>query len=51
MPTETRRRPSENVRLPRELLKVIDTWADAQSDLPKRPEAIRRLVEKGLKGE
>jgi hypothetical protein len=51
MPAEKRHRPTAIVRLPGELLTVIDTWADAQSDLPRRPEAIRRLVEKAVKGE
>jgi hypothetical protein len=29
----------------------IDDWAAAQTDGPTRPEAIRRLVEKGLNHE
>jgi hypothetical protein len=30
-------------------LKVLDDWRRQQEDLPGRPEAIRRLVEIGLK--
>lgn len=30
-------------------LESIDSWAAAQTDKPSRPEAIRRLVELGLK--
>jgi hypothetical protein len=30
-------------------LEVIDNWRRKQDDLPGRPEAIRRLVELGLK--
>jgi hypothetical protein len=30
-------------------LVVIDDWRRKQDDLPGRPEAIRRLVELGLK--
>jgi hypothetical protein len=29
-------------------IKAIDDWRRTQSDLPNRPEAIRRLVELGL---
>ncbi|WP_409411587.1 ribbon-helix-helix protein, CopG family [Brevundimonas sp.] len=36
------------VRLPREQLEAIDAYRRSQDDLPSRPEAIRRLVEKGL---
>jgi hypothetical protein len=38
-----------NVRLAREALQTIDDWRRKQDDLPGRPEAIRRLVELGLK--
>jgi hypothetical protein len=31
------------------MIEAIDDWRRAQSDLPSRPEAIRRLVERGLK--
>jgi hypothetical protein len=39
-----------NVRLAKPALKEIDDWRRKQDDLPGRPEAIRRLVEIGLKG-
>jgi hypothetical protein len=38
-----------NVHLEREALQTIDDWRRKQDDLPGRPEAIRRLVELGLK--
>ena len=38
-----------NVRLPVASLKDIDDWRRKQDDLPGRPEAIRRLVDLGLK--
>lgn len=38
-----------NVRLAVPALKDIDDWRREQDDLPGRPEAIRRLVELGLK--
>jgi hypothetical protein len=38
-----------NVRMTREILEIIDNWRRVQDDLPGRPEAIRRLVELGLK--
>ena len=37
------------VRLQPDLLAPIDAWAAAQEDEPGRSEAIRRLVELGLK--
>jgi uncharacterized protein len=37
------------MRLSVELLRRIDEWRRAQSDLPSRAEAIRRLIELGLK--
>jgi len=37
------------VRLPPELAGNVDRWAAAQEDAPTRSEAIRRLVEIGLK--
>ena len=40
--------PTAVVRLPVEALKRVDAWADGQPDRPRRPEAIRRLVEKAL---
>jgi metal-responsive CopG/Arc/MetJ family transcriptional regulator len=37
------------VRLQPDLLTPIDAWAAAQDDEPGRSEAIRRLIELGLK--
>jgi hypothetical protein len=37
------------VRVQSEMAKELDDWRRKQSDLPGRPEAIRRLVELGLK--
>jgi len=37
------------VRLQPELVKPLDAWRRQQDDAPGRPEAIRRLVEIGLK--
>lgn len=34
-----------------DLLEAIDLWRKAQFDLPTRPEAVRRLVELGMRGE
>jgi hypothetical protein len=36
------------VRLQPEPLAAVDAWREVQPDKPTRPEAIRRLVEKGL---
>ncbi|WP_035664551.1 hypothetical protein [Bradyrhizobium sp. Ec3.3] len=49
-----KKRPSEAgeavlVRLQPELAKPLDDWRRVQDDLPGRPEAIRRLVDIGLK--
>jgi hypothetical protein len=41
--------PVAAVRLPRELFDAIDAWSSDQNDEPLRSEAIRRLVEIGLK--
>lgn len=38
-----------NVRMAVTALQEIDGWRRKQDDLPGRPEAIRRLVELGLK--
>jgi hypothetical protein len=38
-----------NVRLPMDAVSALDDWRRKQEDLPGRPEAIRRLVELGLK--
>lgn len=32
-----------------ELLEAVDLWRKAQPDLPTRPEAVRRLVELGMR--
>lgn len=37
------------VRIVADALREIDDWRREQNDLPGRPEAIRRLVELGLK--
>ncbi|HEY0414302.1 MAG TPA: hypothetical protein VGD66_14295 [Allosphingosinicella sp.] len=37
-------------RLQPALLAEIDAWRRAQPDLPSRPEALRRLAVKGLRG-
>ncbi|CAH1661113.1 hypothetical protein CHELA1G11_12433 [Hyphomicrobiales bacterium] len=37
-----------NVRIERELLERIDDWRRYESDLPSRPEAIRRLLDAGI---
>jgi len=38
-----------NVRLPMDAVSALDDWRRHQDDLPGRPEAIRRLVEIGLR--
>lgn len=38
------------VRMTVDALHTLDDWRRKQEDLPGRPEAIRRLVEIGLKG-
>jgi hypothetical protein len=38
------------VRMTVDALRDLDDWRRKQEDLPGRPEAIRRLVEIGLKG-
>lgn len=40
-----------NVRFERPMLDAIDDFRRRQADLPSRPEAVRRLVEKGLDAE
>jgi len=37
------------VRLQPDPLSRLDKWSISQDDKPSRPEAIRRLVERGLK--
>jgi hypothetical protein len=46
------RRKTERVTLMMELAEAasIDEWRRAQPDLPSRSEAIRRLIEAGLRG-
>ncbi|WP_169728330.1 ribbon-helix-helix protein, CopG family [Geminicoccus roseus] len=39
------------LRLPDELAAAIDGWRRDQQDIPTRSEAIRRLIESGLKAE
>jgi hypothetical protein len=41
--------PVSAVRLPPETSAAVDDWASKQTDEPNRSEAIRRLVELGLK--
>jgi hypothetical protein len=41
--------PVTAVRLPPALAADVDNWAVSQTDTPTRSEAIRRLVELGLK--
>jgi hypothetical protein len=41
--------PQIGVRVDADFLKMIDEWRRKQDDVPTRPEAIRRLVELGLK--
>jgi hypothetical protein len=36
------------VRMERELIERVDRWRDNALGQPTRPEAIRRLVERGL---
>jgi hypothetical protein len=45
----TGRDPSRTFRLSDEFIADVDAWAAAQEDKPGRSEAIRRLVELGLK--
>jgi hypothetical protein len=41
--------PVRTMRLSDEFMDQVDTWAAKQDDQPGRSEAIRRLVELGLK--
>jgi hypothetical protein len=36
-------------RLQPEQLAAVDSWIKKQPDKPSRPEAVRRLIERGLK--
>lgn len=38
------------VRIQPDMAKQLDDWRRKQDDLPGRPEAIRRLLEIGLRG-
>lgn len=42
--------PTSVVRLPLTALQAADAWAASQPDQPGRAEAVRRLIELGLKG-
>lgn len=37
-----------NVRIERPQLNKIDEWRRSEVDIPTRPEAIRRLIDRGL---
>ena len=41
--------PARTIRLSDEFLSIVDAWAAGQTDSPARSEAIRRLVELGLR--
>jgi hypothetical protein len=41
--------PVRTIRLSDEFISSVDAWAEKQVDRPGRSEAIRRLVELGLK--
>jgi hypothetical protein len=41
--------PARTIRLSDEFIAAVDRWAERQDDSPSRSEAIRRLVELGLK--
>jgi hypothetical protein len=45
----TGRVPVRAIRLSDEFLAAVDKWSSKQDDAPGRSEAIRRLVELGLK--
>jgi hypothetical protein len=45
----TGRDPAVTIRIPQGKIAAVDTWALTQEDQPSRSEAIRRLVEIGLK--
>jgi hypothetical protein len=45
----TGRDPARTIRLSDEFISTVDAWAAKQDDAPGRSEAIRRLVELGLK--
>ena len=39
------------MRVSEDFLRKLDAWRRTQPDLPSRAEAIRRLVDKGLKAD
>jgi hypothetical protein len=41
--------PARTIRLSDEFIATVDAWAAKQDDQPGRSEAIRRLVELGVK--
>ncbi len=45
----TGRDPARTFRLSEEFMATLDAWSARQDDAPTRSEAIRRLVELGLK--
>jgi hypothetical protein len=45
----TGKTPTVTLRLPEVMTDKIDAWAGSQADEPARSEAIRRLIELGLK--
>ena len=45
----TGKAPTRTLRLTDEFIADVDEWASEQADEPSRSEAIRRLVEIGLK--
>jgi hypothetical protein len=48
-PSTGGRRDGVMVRLETAQFKALDAWSSKQKPKPSRPEAIRRLVERGLK--
>jgi hypothetical protein len=48
-PSTGGRREGVMVRLEPEQFEALDAWIERQEEAPSRPEAIRRLVEIGLK--
>jgi metal-responsive CopG/Arc/MetJ family transcriptional regulator len=41
--------PARTIRLSDDFIATVDAWSARQDDAPTRSEAIRRLVELGLK--
>jgi hypothetical protein len=48
-PTDDPKDSTLQMRVSKAFLKSIDEWRRRQPDLPSRAEAIRKLVERGLK--